>query len=166
MIQFDNFESRFDYIKSILESNNRIPDSVINKEDYQAVYYFFKHYAQNEEVIKLKYIYADVDCFPLDGKKARRIKPSNFNLKNLFKVRQLKWSCDYVLYVYKKYGVVPAENSYPMQLIKRASLIEDKITDGYYANSIKSVIDEITNLGCNEPSILLLKNIIYFSDSK
>lgn len=160
MNQSDNFESRFDYIKSILESYKGIPDSINNKADYQAVYYFFKHYAQKEEVIKLKYIYADVDCFPLDGKKARKIKLSNFNIKNIFKIRQLKWSCDYALYVYKKYGVVPAENSYPMQLIKRASLIEDKITDRYYATSIRSDVDEMAELGCIEPSILLLKNIV------
>ena len=156
----NSFESRFNYIKAILEANKGIPESKTNMVDYQAVIYFFKHYSENEEVIKLKYIYAAPDCFPLDGKKVMKIKLSNFHLKNLFKVRQLVLSCDYVLYVYKRFGVMPAENSYPMQLIKKAPLLEQKITERHFAGRIRSFIDEMVELGCNSQGILSLKYVV------
>lgn len=156
----DGFESRFNYIKAILETNKGIPESKTNMVDYQAVIYFFRHYSEIKEVIKLKYIYVAPDCFPLDGKKVRKIKLSNFHLKNPFKVRQLLLSCDYVLYVYKRFGMIPAEKSYPMQLIKKAPLLEQKITNRYYADSIRNFIDEMQKLGCSNQEIVSLKSIL------
>jgi hypothetical protein len=59
------FANRLKEITAILERDRMIPLATRNKEEYQAVSYFFRHYKDEQEVVRLKYIYADSDCFPL-----------------------------------------------------------------------------------------------------
>jgi DNA-binding transcriptional regulator YhcF (GntR family) len=56
--------------------------------------------------------------------------------------------------------MIPAEKSYPMQLIKKAPLLEQKITNRYYADSIRNFIDEMQKLGCSNQEIVSLKSIL------
>ena len=54
------FQKRLEEIRAILEIYKRIPKGEDEKKDYQAVYYFFNHYRDDPEVMKMMYIYVQL----------------------------------------------------------------------------------------------------------
>lgn len=156
-----NFELRFKEIKTILETHKRIPITSTNMEEFQAVNFFFRHYKNNPEVERLKWIYADSDCFPLNNNELRKRNPLSFNKMFRDKRYALPISCDYAIQVFKMYGVLPAEKTPPMEMINRdlPSFKYAELPYKYGYEHIDRLITELIKLGCNDPLITENKHI-------
>lgn len=101
-------ERRIEEIRSILERYQRIPKGENEKKDYQTVYYFFNHYKDDPEVIKMMDIYTHPDSFykvtgrPLYTNQYSGRNRPNCNFESAYK---------YIKYVYERYNVLPARRT-------------------------------------------------------
>jgi len=148
------FESRYQKIKSILERDQCIPSDKQNEQEYQAVYYFLRHYKDRPEVIRLKIIYADPEYFPLN-RMDRTEHPRKFYTRLYTTTWGMKIACEYALFVYKKYGILPAENTHPMKLLRRKIGRYDYYLRWHhhsydFREAVKNFLWEITELGCED----------------
>ena len=154
----EHFETRIVEILTILEKYHRIPR---DNKDYQAVYYFFNHYKDDPEVIRLMYIYVHADCFyRVIGRPLYTIKYSGYNVPNC----SLDSAYKYVRYVYERYKVLPAKYTVPMvELRKRFRRIRHKrVTfkeeEKYEALELYKLlhpfIRELIELGCPDDELL------------
>ncbi|WP_288286179.1 hypothetical protein [uncultured Prevotella sp.] len=148
------FEERYQTINSILEKYQCIPADKKNEKEYQAIYYFLRHYKDRPEVIKLKVIYADPEYFPLNGME-RSEHPRKFFIRLYKTTWGMKIACDYALYVYKKYGVLPAENTHPMKLLRKKIGRYDYYLRWHhhsydFRETVKNFLRELNELGCDD----------------
>lgn len=155
------YDVRLKEILSILEEHECIPEFISFPVEYQAVLFFFSHYKDVEEVQRLKYLYADSDSFPLSDKEFRKKHAVRFHNKirddRLYGIRL---SCEYVTFVYKKYGELPKAKTIPMKLILSTSAYRRKMNNRLISETISHFVNEMLELGCNEPYILSVKKNI------
>ena len=104
----DYFKNRLEEIKSILERYQRIPKGENEKKDYQTVYYFFNHYKDDPEVIKMMDIYTHPDSFyKVTGRSLYTNQYSGRNRPNC----NFESAYKYIKYVYERYNVLPARRT-------------------------------------------------------
>lgn len=99
-------------IKKLLEERGRMPLCPEEEILYHKVRYFFKKNADNEEVKRLKRIYASGDCCPLYE------KTPDSHLNRVQPYRRVLKSMQYVLDTYRMYHDFPARNTVPMKLVR------------------------------------------------
>jgi hypothetical protein len=156
-----NFDNRLEEITAILERDRMIPLATRNKEDYQAVSYFFRHYKDKQEVVRLKYIYADSDCFPLSERAREERKENPYRFLNRLRTTEtgIEMACEYGIFVFKEYGVLPAWNTPPMRIISNklnAIIRHKRVKQDIYrmGGPIGKFIKEVKELGCKDPLIM------------
>ena len=117
---FKDYESHFNKIKEILEERKAMPHSSQEKTLYGFVKDFFKKYKDVPDVEKLKYQYAGPSCFPLQDTAYGKCPTTDW--KAYASGKWKNWKSDvafeYVVYVWKRYGILPAENTKPMQEVR------------------------------------------------
>ena len=149
-------------IKKVLEERGRMPLCTEEKRLYHQVNYFLKKNSGDEEVSRLKMIYAASGCCPLYEKTV------DSHLKRIQPYRRVVQSMEYVLATYHKYHELPARNTVPMKLV--CHLLENpsqKLLVGKIACSIMSskkiinFLTELKELGCdNELFINSLNGLV------
>lgn len=155
------YDVRLKEVLSILDKHGCIPESVSYPVDYQAVLFFFRQYKDNEEVKRLKYLYADSDSFPLTDREMRKKYAFRFlNLLRKDRVWGISISCEYVLFVYKKYGELPVEKCLPMKYIRSTSANRMKMRNRKIPETLSKFVNEMLELGCNDPYVLSVKKNI------
>ena len=101
-------ERRIEEIRSILERYQRIPKGENEKKDYQTVYYFFNHYKDDPEVIKMMDIYTHPDSsYKVTGRPLYTNQYSGRNRPNC----NFESAYKYIKYVYERYNVLPARRT-------------------------------------------------------
>lgn len=117
---FKDFDSHLERIKAILEERKAMPQSSQEKTLYGFVKDFFKKYRDVPEVEKLKFQYAGPSCFPLPESAYGKLNAPEGKGAAMIKWRD--WKSDvafeYVVYVWKRFGILPAENTKPMQEVR------------------------------------------------
>jgi hypothetical protein len=144
-------------VKKILEERGRMPYCPTEKALYYQVKYFFKKNGNDEEVKRLKMIYASGDCCPLYEKTGElRLGQGRSNT-----IEMVRKSMKYVLDTYRIYKVFPAVNTVPMKRVRR--LLEQPsifLPSRYftiYVISEKEFADflgELSDLGCQDEMVL------------
>ena len=152
-----DFETFYNKIKTELEIEGRIPAVKDNQTLYSSVKYFFKKFARNPEVEKLKWIYAHSSCYPLAESKENRPEFQTNAIYIGCVPAYTKWkhdaSLEYILYVFQKYKELPAPNSKPMEELKYTINKWYRYQDRGKEN-LKNYLETLIGLGCNEPFIL------------
>lgn len=162
-------ETQIGNIATILREKGRIPSVNEDESLYTKIRYVFNKHQDVYEVIKLKYIYAHSSCFPLPNTKYGP-KPEEENRNSNFYVGYipeeiLEWldntTYEYIEYVYKHFGELPAPQTKPMLRLKK------KIEHWYRYNvdyckseriSLCDFLQRMMDLGCNE---LIIKEAYY-----
>jgi hypothetical protein len=156
---FKDFESHFDKIKEILEERKSMPHSSQEKTLYGFVKDFFKKYKDNPEIERLKYQYAGPSCFPLQDSAYGKLQVSDGKWETM--VRWRKWKSDvafeYVVYVWKRFGILPADNTKPMQEVMHKVHYYCRYIGRRSRNeeieSLFSFSKEMEELGCRDERI-------------
>ena len=99
-------------VKSVLEERGRMPRWPEEGQLYHQVNYFMKKNSEDEEVNRLKMIYAASGCCPLYEKTV------DSYLTRVLSYRRVVQSMEYVLATYQKYHELPARNTVPMKLVR------------------------------------------------
>lgn len=145
-------------VKKILEERGRMPYCPTEKPLYYQVKYFFKKNEDDEEVKRLKMIYASGDCCPLYE------KGGNIRIAGLGRsatIKRVRISMEYVLEIYRLYHMFPAINTIPMKLVrdllKRPSIYLPSrqytlfcISEKEFADFLKELID----LECEDEMVI------------
>lgn len=112
-------------VSSLLKEHGRIPTVKENLAVYGRIRYFFQKYSDLSEVIKLKYIYAHLSCFPLpDSKFGPRPEstPCDFYV-GYVSPEYIDWknnvTYEYIEYVYATFQSLPGPETKPMLKLKR-----------------------------------------------
>lgn len=107
-------EKRIADIMAILEERKAMPHSTREKALYVFVNNFFKQYKNDPVVERIKYQYAGPSCYPLPDYSTGE-KQTQWDYSGRWRKKKIYLAFDYVKYVWKHYGIVPAENTKPMQ---------------------------------------------------
>ena len=107
-------ESRIAEVLAILEERKAMPHSSQEKALYGFVKDFFKQYKDDPDIEKIKYQYAGPSCYPLPDYSTGE-KQTQWDYSGMWKKKKIHLAFDYVKYVWKRYGIVPADNTKPMQ---------------------------------------------------
>lgn len=112
-----DFDINFVKIKEILEERNAMPDRSEEKELYYFVKDFFKKYKDVPEVETLKFQYPGQSYYNITNSDYDKLESSD--KKNaIMLLRKELHSCldlEYVLYVWLRFGFLPAKNTPPMK---------------------------------------------------
>ena len=147
--------SGIEEIKRILEERGRMPRLPDEEQLYHKVKYFFKKNGGDEEVKRLKMIYASGDCCPLYEK-----EPNNY-VNNIQPYKRILASLDYVVMTFEHYHVFPAENTVPMKLVRHlfenpstkytiGKLFDVSIPD----HVLNSYLTKLIDLGCEDEMVI------------
>ncbi|MBD5427535.1 MAG: leucine-rich repeat domain-containing protein, partial [Treponema sp.] len=149
------FESTLDEIKQNLDELGLIPSIKDNQSLYCSIRYFFKKYENTPEVEELKHIYAHSSCYPLPESKAIRpeYEPNTIYIGCV--PDYVKWkqnsAFEYILFVYRKYGKLPARNTKPMEELRYSIGKWYRYQDQNNSNkNLKFLLENLINLGCQE----------------
>jgi hypothetical protein len=120
-------EAQISNIAAILRDKGRIPSVNDDESLYAKIRYTFNKYKDIAEVIKLKYVYAHSSCYPLpDSKYGPKPKEENQNLNfyaGYIPEEIAEWldntAYEYIEYVYKNFGELPASETRPMIRLKK-----------------------------------------------
>lgn len=155
----DYFKIRLEEIKSILEKCQSIPK---NAKEYQAVYSFFNKYKDNPEVQRLKYIYADPDCF-----KSVTGKPMISKSYQSYRSFCDKYTAaEYIKFVYDKYKVLPARATVPVEKLRSVYYYRKRVNEEEKYEVLKyfkslSIIRELSDFGITDEDLFQLVTIRY-----
>jgi hypothetical protein len=148
---------RIEEVKKILEERGRMPYCPTEKELYYQVRYFFKKYGNDEEVKRLKMIYASGDICPLYEKTGEL----PLGLGRASTIERVRKSMKYVLDTYRIYKVFPAANTVPMKrvrcLLEQPSSFLPSRYFTIYVISEKEFSDflgELIDLGCQDEMVV------------
>ena len=142
-------------IKRILKERGRMPYCPTEKPLYYQVKYFFKKYGEDEEVKRLKFIYASGDCCPLYEK-----DPENY-INKVQRYDRIIQSLDYIVMVFELYREFPAKNTIPMKLVRY--LLENPTTKYDIGKIYKvpipdhvlnSFLTKLIELGCEDELVI------------
>ena len=146
---------KIEEIKRILEERGRMPYCPIEKSLYYQVKYFFKKYSENEEVKRLKVIYASGDCCPLYER-----DPENY-IKKVQPYDRIIQSLDYIVMAFELYREFPAKNTIPMKLVRyllKNPSTKYNIGKLYYVpipdHVLNSYLTKLINLGCDDEMVI------------
>lgn len=109
-------ESQLNEIKTILEERKAMPHSSNEKALYGYVKDFFKKFKDDPEIDKIKYQYAGPSCYPLPDS-VTGSKQTQWDYSGMWKRKKVNLAFEYIVYVWDRFGVVPADNTKPMQEI-------------------------------------------------
>lgn len=163
-----SFEEKLLEIQTLLKQYGKIPSVNEDSALYREVRYFFKKYADMKEVDRLKYIYADGSCYPLDESREKRPqydfgttlyigRPSDYS------VWKSNTAFDYIKYVFVLYSELPGQDTKPMIEFKRS-------LDKWYRfqdpnkKEFKSLVIFLVENGCCDENILQIYNSFKFND--
>ncbi len=108
-------------VEKFLAERGRMPYCPTEKSLYYQVRYFFKKNVDDEEVKRLKMIYASGDCCPLYEKGGGKIRIAG--LGRSATIKRVRISMEYVLETFRMYRMFPAVNTIPMKLVR--NLLKD-----------------------------------------
>ena len=166
--KYSDYQSGFEEIKTILSDLGQMPSSSHDNTRYQLVKNYLRRFKDIPEVERLRYIYA-FDCFPLPDTKFER--PAIPDLSRLAKEGVItdwytesgewfKWreeaAFEYIAYVFKRYGILPAENTRPMMVLKnKVNRFFRYNVDLYQHESeqLYGFLKTMVDLGCKEDII-------------
>ena len=132
-----------------------MPFCPTEKQLYYKVRYFFKKNGDNEEVKRLKVIYASGDCCPLYEK-----DPDNY-INNVQPYDRIIQSLDYIVMAFELYHEFPAKNTIPMKLVRY--LLENpstkydigKLFDVTIPDHVlNSYLTKLIELGCKDEMVI------------
>lgn len=144
-------------VKKILEERGRMPFGPIEKSLYYQVRYFFKKNENDEEVKRLKMIYASGDICPL-YERTGALRLGQGRAKTIEVVRK---SMKYVIDTYKTYKVFPAVNTVPMKRVRK--LLEQPfifLPSRYFTiyviseKEFSDFLGELIDLGCQDEMVI------------
>lgn len=185
IISFGNrsdFKTRLAQLAESLRVEERIPAVKENQELYVAVRYFFAKNSDNQEVIKLKKIYAHNTCYPLPDTKfgprpeSKKIKVITLSGKEYIADENpdlLIWkknvAYEFIEHVYNTYKELPAKKTKPMQLLfKQIAHWErynvDCSTD--VKEPLYQFLYRLITLGCQDETIVRTYNSFDFVSKK
>ena len=112
--------AKLEKVKTILLEHEGIPNSTTERGQYDYIRFYFRDHKQDPEVLKLMYIYASPECYPI--KEAILSQPAKGrDIWGRIDSKWYQWRTDsnikYALYVFDTYGMLPARHSKPMEQI-------------------------------------------------
>ena len=155
--------SGIEEIIKILEERQRMPRLPDEEQLYHKVKYYFKKNGNDEEVKRLKMIYASGDVCPL-YEKTGELPLGQGRSCTIERVRK---SMKYVLDTYRIYKVFPAANTVPMKRVR--SLLEHPsrfLPSRYFTvyviseKEFSDFIGELIDLGCEDEMVINNWNIL------
>ena len=149
-------DSQIEEIKAILEERMAMPHSSQEKALYGQVKDFFRKYKDDPEIEKLKFQYVGPSCFPLQESAYEKCPATNWY--EYAPGRPEGWkpydSFEYVVYVWKRYKILPAENTKPMQEVRKKInyyyRYTGKRSDQYEIDSLFALSKIMEELGCED----------------
>ena len=146
--------SGIEEIINILEERERMPRLPDEDQLYHKVRYFFKKNEKDEEVKRLKMIYASGDCCPLYE------KTPDSHLNRVQPYRRVLKSMQYILDTYRMYHEFPARNTVPMKIVRY--LLENPSQQlehrGFYITlpsyEFNAFLTALVELGCEDEMVI------------
>ncbi len=153
-VRKQDYEEDLMKVERIIEEEKGMPNRQEKSAVYQYVKTFFRNYRSIPEVEKLMYIAAYSLCYPLRSSAYDNNTSSDSELKS----NDLLWKGDnayeYIIYVYKKYGVLPGEKSTPVASVK--SRLKRYCSHSHLGfgmsefESLLSFLETLIKMGCDE----------------
>lgn len=151
-VRKQDFEEDLIRVEKIIDEEKGMPNRQEKSDMYQSVKSFFRTYRNIPEVERLMYIAAYSLCYPLRSSSFENKTISDSEIDS----NDLLWKGDdayeYIIYVYKRYRVLPGENSTPVASVKSR-------LKRYYSYSqlrksefepLLSFIETLIKMGCDE----------------
>ncbi len=153
-------ESHIAEILAILEERKAMPNSSQEKALYGFVKDFFRKYKDDPEIEKLKYQYVGPSCFPLPDSVYSKFVQEKMEVTST--KSHLIDAYKYILYVWNQYGILPADNTKPMQEVMHKIEYYSKYAGQRMSNNeldgLFSFSKTLEELGCKDK---LLCNIYH-----
>ena len=151
------YEDKLNKIQTIIRDYKGMPKATDNDALYHYVKSFFAKHKEKPEVEKLMYLVADSSCFPLKESIWGENPGSGWDALCGANSQWYLWKGDvayeYIIYVYKRYGELPGENSKPVMTVKnkldifyRYTRLNNCDEQERLMNFLQSLID----MGCKE----------------
>ena len=162
-------DRQFEEIKTILEERKSMPHSSKEKALYGYVKDFFKKCKDDPEVEKIKYQYVGPSCFPLPDSETGS-KQTEWDYSGKWKHKKVNLPFDYIEYVWNRFGVLPADNTKPMQDVMNIIHIFcryiGKKTSHEEQECLFNFSKKMEELGCDDRRILGFHNCSEFDTDK
>lgn len=156
-----NKDEKLEKIKKIIEENERIPSSLVDDKSYRLINAYFKEHSQDPEVIKLMYITAHNSVFSLqDDERPERWRNVWGDTNSEYYQWREDKALEYAMYVFDRYGVLPAKKTKPMEVINHSIERYIKYQNTLIQNekvSLINFLDHIFRNGYNEKYIELYR---------
>lgn len=149
-------EKKLNEYLAILERYNSMPSSTQEINLFHTISNFFRNNKDNPEILKLIYRFCACDIYPLDEHKLTR--PAVSYQDGSYTAEYLDWrrnaAYEYIVYVYRKYQILPARNTKPMKiLLKNIQRYYHFYPNALDQEELKQYVRKLVELGCRDQTI-------------